>query len=97
VLARLTMSHDKRLIGLRATIEKGRNRQTDTYTRGWIVWRVLERALHHGGECGYSVDAHGFLGLVPAPAYQCSQWTTSSSGRRPPVRGGRVNTCRSAG
>ena len=30
-----------------------------TYTRGWVIWHVLEHDLHHGGEIAYSLGMHG--------------------------------------
>jgi uncharacterized damage-inducible protein DinB len=29
------------------------------YSRQWIVWHVIEHDLHHGGELGFSLGAHG--------------------------------------
>lgn len=33
--------------------------QNYAYTRGWVVWHVIEHDLHHGGEIGYSLGMHG--------------------------------------
>lgn len=30
-----------------------------TFTRGWVVWHVIEHDLHHGGEIAYSLGMHG--------------------------------------
>jgi uncharacterized damage-inducible protein DinB len=30
-----------------------------TYTRGWVIWHVMEHDLHHGGEIAYSLGMHG--------------------------------------
>jgi uncharacterized damage-inducible protein DinB len=35
------------------------NRPERTYTRGWVIWHVLEHDLHHGGELAYSLGMHG--------------------------------------
>ncbi len=29
-----------------------------TYTRGWVIWHVMEHDLHHGGEIAYSLGMH---------------------------------------
>ena len=36
---------------------------TETFTRAWIVWHLIEHDAHHGGEVGFSLGAHG----LPAP------------------------------
>jgi len=28
-------------------------------SRGWVIWHVLEHDMHHGGELGFSLGAHG--------------------------------------
>ena len=35
---------------------------SESYSRQWIVWHVLEHDLHHGGELSFLLGAHG----VPA-------------------------------
>ena len=30
-----------------------------TYTRGWVIWHVIEHDIHHGGEIAYSLGIHG--------------------------------------
>lgn len=35
--------------------------QIVTYTRGWVIWHVIEHDLHHGGEIGYSLGMHGLI------------------------------------
>lgn len=45
---------------LQGTVERERGGQTYTFTRGWVVWHVIEHDLHHGGELGYSLGMHGF-------------------------------------
>jgi uncharacterized damage-inducible protein DinB len=30
-----------------------------TYTRGWVIWHVIEHDIHHGGEIAYSLGMHG--------------------------------------
>ena len=44
---------------LQMTIEKERHGRTYTFTRGWVVWHVIEHDLHHGGEIAYSLGMHG--------------------------------------
>ncbi len=33
--------------------------QTQTLSRAWVVWHVIEHDLHHGGELGYTLGMHG--------------------------------------
>ncbi len=35
----------------------------DEFSRGWIIWHVIEHDLHHGGELSYSLGARGLAGL----------------------------------
>jgi uncharacterized damage-inducible protein DinB len=44
---------------LRVTIERERWGRKHTFTRGWVIWHVIEHDLHHGGEIGYSLGMHG--------------------------------------
>jgi uncharacterized damage-inducible protein DinB len=44
---------------LEAAIEKEHGGRTYTFTRGWVVWHVIEHDLHHGGEIAYSLGMHG--------------------------------------
>lgn len=44
---------------LQVVFEYELNGQTHMYTRGWVVWHVIEHDLHHGGEIGYSLGMHG--------------------------------------
>ncbi|HEY7357159.1 MAG TPA: DinB family protein [Ktedonobacterales bacterium] len=48
---------------LQVVFEEEREGQTSTYTRGWVVWHVIEHDLHHGGEIGYSLGMHGLEAL----------------------------------
>ena len=36
---------------------------TETFTRGWVVWHVIEHDLHHGGEISLILGSHGLSGL----------------------------------
>lgn len=33
--------------------------RTKTYTRQWVIWHVIEHDMHHGGELGLTLGAHG--------------------------------------
>ncbi len=44
---------------LQENIQKERRGKTCTFTRGGIVWHVIEHDLHHGGEIAYSLGMHG--------------------------------------
>ena len=35
----------------------------DEFSRGWVIWHVIEHDLHHGGELSYSLGARGLAGL----------------------------------
>ena len=39
-----------------------RGDQSQSFTRQWIIWHVLEHDFHHGGELSFLLGAHG----VPA-------------------------------
>ena len=43
---------------LQVVVEEEREGQKYAYTRGWVVWHVIEHDLHHGGEIGYSLGMH---------------------------------------
>ena len=47
------------LADLQAPVEDEWEGQTYTYTRGWVIWHVMEHDLHHGGEIAYSLGMHG--------------------------------------
>jgi uncharacterized damage-inducible protein DinB len=53
VLARYTSAD------LQETVTRERQGRTYTFTRGWIIWHVIEHDLHHGGEIAYSMGMHG--------------------------------------
>jgi uncharacterized damage-inducible protein DinB len=44
---------------LQENIQNEHQGKTYTFTRGWIVWHVIEHDLHHGGEIAYSLGMHG--------------------------------------
>ena len=44
---------------LQGTVQRERGGQMYTFTRGWVVWHVIEHDLHHGGELGYSLGMRG--------------------------------------
>ncbi len=37
--------------------------ETDTFSRRWVVWHLIEHDLHHGGELFYSLGMNG----LPTP------------------------------
>ena len=47
------------------TVEFSRQRRTgtETFTRGWVVWHVIEHDLHHTGEISVILGSHGLTGL----------------------------------
>ena len=47
------------LADLQSTVQEEWEGQTYTYTRGWIIWHVIEHDTHHGGEIAYSLGMHG--------------------------------------
>ena len=48
---------------LQVAVEDEWEGQKYTYTRGWVIWHVIEHDLHHGGEIGYSLGMHGLQAL----------------------------------
>ena len=48
---------------LHVVVELELDGQHYAYTRGWVVWHVIEHDLHHGGEIGYSLGLHGLQAL----------------------------------
>jgi uncharacterized damage-inducible protein DinB len=44
---------------LQETIQTECRGRIYTFTRGWVVWHVIEHDLHHGGEIAYSLGMHG--------------------------------------
>lgn len=37
--------------------------EPETFTRGWIMWHLIEHDLHHGGEISLILGSHGLVGL----------------------------------
>jgi uncharacterized damage-inducible protein DinB len=48
---------------LAAPFSRRRRSGTETFTRGWVVWHVIEHDLHHGGEISVILGSHGLTGL----------------------------------
>lgn len=44
---------------LQSTVQDEWEGQIYTYTRGWVIWHVIEHDIHHGGEIAYSLGMHG--------------------------------------
>jgi uncharacterized damage-inducible protein DinB len=36
---------------------------TQTVTRQWVIWHLIEHDLHHGGEISLILGSHGLSGL----------------------------------
>jgi uncharacterized damage-inducible protein DinB len=47
------------LAALQSTVQDEWEGNIYTYTRGWVIWHVIEHDLHHGGEIAYSLGMHG--------------------------------------
>jgi uncharacterized damage-inducible protein DinB len=47
------------LADLREETTRERGGHTRVFTRGWVIWHVIEHDLHHGGEIAYSLGMHG--------------------------------------
>lgn len=47
------------LTDLREEVSRERDGRTRTFTRGWVIWHVMEHDLHHGGEIAYALGMHG--------------------------------------
>ena len=44
---------------LQSTVQDEWEGKIYTYTRGWVIWHVIEHDIHHGGEIAYSLGRHG--------------------------------------
>jgi uncharacterized damage-inducible protein DinB len=55
----------RRWAGKDMAVEFSRQRDTGTQTktRGWVVWHVIEHDVHHGGEISLILGSHGVPGL----------------------------------
>ncbi|HEY1388277.1 MAG TPA: DinB family protein [Ktedonobacterales bacterium] len=47
------------LADLREEITRERGGRTRVFTRGWVIWHVMEHDLHHGGEISLTLGMHG--------------------------------------
>jgi uncharacterized damage-inducible protein DinB len=47
------------LADLQSTVQDEWEGKIYTYTRGWVIWHVLEHDVHHGGEIAYTLGMHG--------------------------------------
>jgi uncharacterized damage-inducible protein DinB len=47
------------LADLQSTVQDEWEGKIYTYTRGWVIWHVIEHDIHHGGEIAYSLGMHG--------------------------------------
>ena len=54
---------DYTLADLREEITRERGGHTREFTRGWVIWHVMEHDLHHGGEISLTLGMH----RLPAP------------------------------
>lgn len=47
------------------TVEFSRERPsgTETFTRAWVIWHLMEHDLHHGGEISLILGSHGIPAL----------------------------------
>jgi uncharacterized damage-inducible protein DinB len=43
---------------LAAAFSRQRRTQTQTVTRGWVIWHVMEHDVHHGGEISQILGSH---------------------------------------
>jgi uncharacterized damage-inducible protein DinB len=44
-------------------VKAERQGQQRTFTRGWVVWHLIEHDLHHGGEISILLGMHGLPGV----------------------------------
>ena len=44
-------------------VSRERRSGTQTFTRRWVVWHLVEHDLHHGGEISQTLGTHGLPGL----------------------------------
>jgi uncharacterized damage-inducible protein DinB len=48
---------------LSVEFSRPRRSGTPTFTRGWVIWHVMEHDLHHSGEISLILGTHGLAGL----------------------------------
>ena len=48
---------------LAAEFSRQRGSGTQTFTRGWVIWHLIEHDLHHGGEISLTLGSHGIPAL----------------------------------
>jgi uncharacterized damage-inducible protein DinB len=48
---------------LAVEFSRRRGSGTQTFTRQWVVWHLIEHDLHHGGEISLILGSHGLTGL----------------------------------
>jgi uncharacterized damage-inducible protein DinB len=48
---------------LAVEVERRRRSGTQTVTRAWVVWHVIEHDVHHSGEISLILGSHGLPGL----------------------------------
>jgi len=49
---------DYTLADLREEITRERGGRTRVFSRGWVIWHVIEHDLHHGGEISLTLGIH---------------------------------------
>jgi uncharacterized damage-inducible protein DinB len=49
--------------GSAVDFSRERRSGTQTFTRQWVVWHLVEHDLHHGGEVSLILGSHGLTGL----------------------------------
>jgi uncharacterized damage-inducible protein DinB len=48
---------------LAVEFSRQRPTRTQTFTRQWVIWHLMEHDLHHGGEISLILGSHGLSGL----------------------------------
>ncbi len=48
---------------LAVSFSRQRSSGTQTFTRIWVVWHLMEHDIHHGGEMSIILGSHGVPGL----------------------------------
>ena len=48
---------------LEVEFSRRRRARTQTFTRSWVIWHLMEHDLHHGGEISLTLGTHGLPAL----------------------------------
>ena len=62
-LARWTAADLEHVFPIPASLSEEERERFRPFTRGWIIWHVLEHEIHHGGELSLALGGYGLEGI----------------------------------